>query len=166
MSDIVAVVQRSHAAIQAVDSRIRMVGLAECCGTSIVRNLMDNYNGAQYLGGLTYHRYVSSDFSSGIQRGDTPNHGFSIENYPDAEARVLVFDNLSSRSPVARITASGSPLSFSYSIPTNSSFTFKIMPRAPSAPSLGPQGIAVLLLVLLYSTLCLLSRRDAARLQG
>jgi len=71
MADIVDVVQRSDAAIQAVDSRTRMVGLAECCGTSIVRDLMDNYNGAQYLTGLTYHRYVSSDFSSGISRGIT-----------------------------------------------------------------------------------------------
>ncbi len=71
MSDIVAVVQTSDAAIQAVDSRIRMVGVAECCGTSIARDLMDNYNGAQYLSGLTYHRYVSSDFSSGISRGNT-----------------------------------------------------------------------------------------------
>jgi hypothetical protein len=70
MGDVVAVVQRSHAAIQTVDSRIRMVGLAECCGTSIVRDLMDNYNGAQYLSGLTYHRYVSSDFGSGIARGN------------------------------------------------------------------------------------------------
>jgi len=93
------------------------------------------------------------------------NHGFSIENYPDAEARVLVFDNLSSRSPVDRITASGSPLSFSYSIPSNSSFTFKIMPRATNTPGLGPQGIAGLLMVLLGSTLCLLRRRNAARVQ-
>jgi hypothetical protein len=70
MGDIVDVVQRSDAAVQAVDSRIRMVGLAECCGTSIVRDLMDDYNGAQYLSGLTYHRYVGSDFSSGISRGN------------------------------------------------------------------------------------------------
>lgn len=71
MSDLVEVVQRSHDAIAAVDDRIRMVGLAECCGTSIVRNLMDNHGGAQYLSGLTYHRYVSSDFSSAISRGNT-----------------------------------------------------------------------------------------------
>lgn len=69
MADVVSVVQRSDAALQAVDSRIRMLGLAECCGTSIVRDLMDNYGGASYLKGLTYHRYVSSDFSSGIARG-------------------------------------------------------------------------------------------------
>jgi hypothetical protein len=270
-----------------------MVGLAECCGTSIVRDLMDNYNGAQYLSGLTYHRYVSSDFSSGIQRGNTlqpyglpvycneygsssymsdgvsgalwhaytlplmwsnkigplqfpfsenpyssdpynsmglmfdwtqgwtrkpaywvyanfygnfpgkelvsvdadagldamaarsttgggaelalwisnwsgtsySNHGFSIENYPDVEARVLVFDNLSSRSPVDRIAVSGSPLTFSHSIPSNSSLTFKIVPRATRAPSLGPLGIAGLLLVLLWSTLRLLRRRNAASAQ-
>jgi len=287
MSDIVAVVQRSHAAIQAVDSRIRMLGLAECCGTSIVRDFMDHYDGAQYLSGLTYHRYVSSDFSSGIDRGNAlrpyglpvycneygsssyrsdgvngalwhayalplmwsnqisplqfpfsegpyssdpynsmglmfdwtqgwtrkpaywvyanfyanfpgkelisvdadagldalaarsaagggaeialwisnwsetpyPNHGFSIQNYPDLEARVLVFDNLSSKSPVDRITVSGSPLSFSYSIPSNSSLTFKIVPRAPGAPGLGPSGIGCLLLLLLWSALYLLRRR-------
>jgi hypothetical protein len=290
MSDLVAVVQRSHAAIQAVDSRIQMLGLAECCGTSIVRDFMDNYSGAQYLSGLTYHRYVSSDFSSGIQRGITlqpyglpvycneygsssyrsdgvngalwhayalplmwsneigplqfpfsenpyssdpynsmgltfdwtqgwtrkpaywvyanfygnfpgkelvsvaadagldalaargtggggaelalwisnwsgtsyPNHGFSIENYPDSEAHVLVFDNLSSLSPIDTISVSGSPLTFSYSIPSYGSFTFKIVPRAPGAPSLGPQGFACLFLVMLGSTLCLLRRRSAA----
>ncbi len=71
MSDLVAVIARSHAAIQAVDSRIRMVGVAECCGTSIAVDLMDNYDGAQYLSGVTYHRYVYSDFTSGIQRGNT-----------------------------------------------------------------------------------------------
>jgi hypothetical protein len=94
-----------------------------------------------------------------------PSHGFSIENYPDSEAQVLVFDNLSSRSPVDRIIASGSPLTFSYSIPSYSSFTFKIMPRPAGAPSLAPQGIACLLLVLLGSTLHLLRRRDTGRVQ-
>ena len=72
MSDIVAVVQRSAAAIEAVDDRIRMVGLAECCGTSYVEQLMNNYQGAQYLSGLTYHRYVYSwDFGNAITRGNT-----------------------------------------------------------------------------------------------
>jgi hypothetical protein len=290
MSDIVAVVQRSHAAIQAVDSRIHMVGLAECCGTSIVQNLMDNYNGAQYLSGLTYHRYVSSDFSSGIQRGITlrayglpvycneygsvsylsdgvagalwhayalplmwrneisplqfpfsenpyssdpynsmglmldwtqgwtrkpaywvyanfygsfpgkelvsvdadagldalaarstaggsaefalwisnwsgtshANHGFSIQNYPADEATVLVLDNLSGTSPVDTIAASGSPLTFSYSIASNSSLTFKITSEAPSMPALGSKGIVGLFLVLLASAL--LMRRDERRM--
>jgi hypothetical protein len=292
-SDIVAVVERSHAAIQAVDSRIRMVGLAECCGTSIVRDFMDNHDGAQYLSGLTYHRYVSSDFSSGIQRGDSlqpyglpvycneygsssylsdgpsgalwhayalalmwrnrisplqfpfsenpysadpynsmglmfdwtqgwarkpaywvyanfygsfpgkelvsvaadegldalaarsaagggaqlalwisnwsgtpyPDHDFSIANYPEAEARVLVFDNLGSRTPIDRIAASGSPLSFRYSIPANSSLTFQILPAAPGAPALGPAAIACLLLLVLGSTLYLLGKRSATRAQ-
>ncbi len=71
MVDVAEVIYRSDDAIQAVDSRIRMVGLAECCGSSYTTNFMNNYNGADYLSGLTYHRYVSSDFSSGISRGNT-----------------------------------------------------------------------------------------------
>jgi len=291
MSDIVAVVERSHAAIQAVDSRIRMVGLAECCGTSIVQSLMDSYNGAQYLSGLTYHRYVSSDFSSGISRGvalqtyglpvycneygstsylsdgvagalwhayalplmwrngisplqfpfsenpyssdpynsmglmldwtqgwtrkpaywvyanfyanfpgkelvsvsadagldalaarstagggaefalwisnwsgtSQPNHGFSIQNYPESEATVLVFDNASSTLPVDTVAAAGSPLTFSYSIPSNSSLTFVITSEPPTMPALGSKGIAGLSLVLLVSALRLLGRRGGRR---
>jgi hypothetical protein len=294
MSDIVAVVARSHAAILDVDDRIRMVGLAECCGTGIVQDLMDNYNGDQYLSGLTYHRYVSSDFSSGITRGvglqsyglpvycneygstsyrsdgvngalwhayalplmwkngisplqfpfaenpyssdpynsmglmfdwtqawtrkpaywvyanfyrrfpgkelvsvdadagldalaarstgggdpefslwisnwsgtSYPNHAFSIANYPDDEAFVRVFDNLSGTSPVAVIPVSGSPLTFTYTIPSGSSFTFALTSEAPSAPALGPKGIAGLFLLFFSSALCLLVARDRRRLSG
>jgi hypothetical protein len=255
MTDLVAVVQHSHDAIQAVDDRIRMVGLAECCGTSIVRDLMDNYDGAQYLSGLTYHRYVSSDFSSAISRGTTlqayglpvtcneygsasyvsdgmngalwhayalpllwrnqvaplqfpfsenpyssdpynsmglmhdwtggwtrkpaywvyanffgsfpgkelvsidadtgldvlagrsssgvnaelavwisnpsgasyTDHPFTIESFPDGDAEVLVFDSLSGTSPVDSFQVVGSPLSFVYTIPSQSVLTLKIV---------------------------------------
>jgi len=71
MNDVAQVVYRSYDAIQAVDSRIRMVGLAECCDSFYTTNFMNNYDGADYLSGLTYHRYVSADFSSGISRGNT-----------------------------------------------------------------------------------------------
>lgn len=272
MSDLVEVIHRSYDAIQAVDSRIRMVGLAECCGTSLTRDFMDNYNGAQYLSGLSYHRYVSFDFTPGIQRGNTlktyglpvycneygssavrsdgvdgalwhayalplmweneicplqfpfsegpwyadpfnsmglmhdwtqawtrkpaywvyanfygsfpgkelvsinahqdlnvlagrsssetnaelviwisnpsetsySDSGFTIENFTVTDADVLVFDNLAGTTPVDSIHVSGNPLAFTYSIPSKSSFTFKITPASPAPPPAdeGPSALA------------------------
>jgi hypothetical protein len=92
-----------------------------------------------------------------------PDHGFSIQNYPAAEATVLVLDNLSGPSPVDAIAASGSPLSFSYSIPSNSSLTFVIASEAPSTPAVGPTGIAAVFLLLLAPALFLLVRGEGRR---
>ncbi|MCP4537259.1 MAG: hypothetical protein GY832_08935 [Chloroflexi bacterium] len=59
MADIADVVRVTHEAIQAVDTDITLVGLAECCGTSVVRDLLDNYTEGGYLEELSYHYYAS-----------------------------------------------------------------------------------------------------------
>ena len=92
-----------------------------------------------------------------------PNHVFSIQNYPEGEATVLVLDNLSSTLPVDTIAASGSPLTFSYSVPANSSLNFVITAEPPTMPALGSEGIAGLSLVLLACALHLLRRRSGPR---
>lgn len=59
MADIADVVRVTHEAIQAVDADIALVGLAECCGTGVVRNLLNNYPvEGSYLDGLSYHYYA------------------------------------------------------------------------------------------------------------
>ena len=65
MSDIAAVTRATHEAIQAVDAEIPLLGLGECCGTSVVRNLLDNYPEGAYLDGLSYHYYAPSGFDLG-----------------------------------------------------------------------------------------------------
>ena len=65
MTDIRNVVNVTYQATEAVAPAIRLVGLAECCGTSIVRNLLDNYLEGDYLDGLTYHYYTSGYNLSG-----------------------------------------------------------------------------------------------------
>jgi hypothetical protein len=69
MADIVDAVRITHEAIQAVDADITLVGLAECCGTGIVRNLLDNYTEGDYLEGLSYHYYASGyDLNAALNR--------------------------------------------------------------------------------------------------
>ena len=58
MADIADLVRVTHQAIQAVDARITLVGLAECCGTEVVRDLLDHYPEGAYLEGLSYHYYA------------------------------------------------------------------------------------------------------------
>ncbi len=59
MADVADVVRVTHEAIQAVDADVTLVGLAECCGTSVTRDLLDNYSEGDYLEGLSYHYYAS-----------------------------------------------------------------------------------------------------------
>lgn len=69
MTDIRDVVSVTYQATEAVAPSIALVGLAECCGTSIVRNLLDNYPEGDYLDGLTYHYYTAGyDFSGALSR--------------------------------------------------------------------------------------------------
>lgn len=63
MQDIADVVRVTHEAVQAVDPAIRLVGLAECCGTSVVRDLLDNYSEGDFLEGLSYHYYAPSGYN-------------------------------------------------------------------------------------------------------
>lgn len=63
MDDIADVVRVTHQAIEAVDPAIRLVGLAECCGTTHVRDLLDNYTEGAYLDGLSYHYYSPSGYN-------------------------------------------------------------------------------------------------------
>jgi hypothetical protein len=64
MQDVADVVQVTYQAIQTVDPRIRLMGLAECCGTTVVRALLEDYpeEGA-YLEGLSYHYYSPSGYN-------------------------------------------------------------------------------------------------------
>lgn len=63
MDDIAAVVNVTHEAILSVNAEISLVGLAECCGTSVVRDLLDNYSEGAYLDGLSYHYYSPSGYN-------------------------------------------------------------------------------------------------------
>jgi hypothetical protein len=63
MDDIAAVVRVTHEAILSVNAEIPLVGLAECCGTSVVRDLLDDYPEGAYLDGLSYHYYSPSGYN-------------------------------------------------------------------------------------------------------
>jgi len=63
MDDIVAVTHVTHEAIESVNAEIPLLGLAECCGVAIVRDLLDNYPEGAYLDGLSYHYYSHSGFN-------------------------------------------------------------------------------------------------------
>lgn len=58
MDDIADIVRVTHEIIQEVDADITLIGLAECCGTSVVRDLLDHYSEGDYLEGLSYHYYA------------------------------------------------------------------------------------------------------------
>ncbi len=61
--DVADVVSATHRAILAVNSNVRLVGVAECCGTNVVRNLLNNTPEGAYLDGLSYHYYDSTSLN-------------------------------------------------------------------------------------------------------
>jgi hypothetical protein len=58
MNDIRDVVRVTHEVVEEIAPEIMLVGLAECCGTSVVRNLLDNYPEGEHLDGLSFHYYT------------------------------------------------------------------------------------------------------------
>ena len=60
MDDIVSVVRVTHEAILSVGAEIPLIGLAECCGVAVVRELLDEYPEGAYLDGVSYHYYSPS----------------------------------------------------------------------------------------------------------
>jgi hypothetical protein len=69
MDDIAAIVRVTHEAIQDVDADITLVGLAECCGTGVLRNLLESYPEGAYLDGLSYHYYAQGyDLNEALNR--------------------------------------------------------------------------------------------------
>lgn len=62
-ADIAGVVRVTYEAIQTVDANIPLVGLAECCGTGIVRDLLDNHPEGAYLERLSYHHYSPTGYN-------------------------------------------------------------------------------------------------------
>jgi hypothetical protein len=58
MADVANVIQASEDAILAVDSDITLAGMAECCGTSIARALLDGYPQGDHLDSLSFHYYA------------------------------------------------------------------------------------------------------------
>lgn len=66
MDDIADVVRVTHEAIQAVDADIPLIGLSECCGTEVVRDLLDGYPEGAHLEGLSYHYYSPSGYDLSI----------------------------------------------------------------------------------------------------
>jgi hypothetical protein len=66
MDDIADVVRVTHKAIQTVDPDITLVGLSECSGTDVVRNLLDGYPEGAYLEGLSYHYYSPSGYDLNV----------------------------------------------------------------------------------------------------
>jgi len=63
MGDIVDVVHVTHEVIENVDPKIALIGLAECCGTDVVRNLLDHYSEGDDLDGVSYHYYSPSGYN-------------------------------------------------------------------------------------------------------
>lgn len=61
MNDIRDVVSVTYQATEEVAPAIALVGLAECHGTAIVRDLLDNDQEGAYLDGLSYHYYAPGD---------------------------------------------------------------------------------------------------------
>ena len=61
MDDIRDVVSVTYQATEEVAPAIALVGLAECHGTAIVRDLLDNDPEGAYLDGLSYHYYAPGD---------------------------------------------------------------------------------------------------------
>ncbi len=71
MTDITEVVRMTHETIQAVEPAITLIGLAECCGTSVVEDLLDNTEG-DYLEGLSYHYYAQGyNLNQALSRAST-----------------------------------------------------------------------------------------------
>lgn len=89
MTDIVDVVRVTHEAIQAVDSEITLLGLAECCGTAVVRDLLDHYPEGDYLEGLSYHYYSPS----GYDLAEALDRAAALAPY----GRAIYFDEYGSR---------------------------------------------------------------------
>jgi hypothetical protein len=63
MQDVADVVRVTHEAVEEVDAGIRVLGLAECCGTGVVRGLLEYYSEGSYLEGLSYHYYSPSGYN-------------------------------------------------------------------------------------------------------
>lgn len=57
MQDIADVVRVTCEAVQETSPAVRVVGLAECCGTGVVRALLDGYAEGSCLTDLSYHYY-------------------------------------------------------------------------------------------------------------
>ena len=70
MDDIENVCRVSREAADAVDPSIRVIGPCECRGVDIAEDLMDNYNGAKYLDGLSYH-YYGVNFNTAFSRANS-----------------------------------------------------------------------------------------------
>jgi len=69
-SDLVAVLQAADRAAQAVDTRIRLVGLSECCGTRWTEEIAANPETSALLDVLSYHKYVGgAGLEDMLQRG-------------------------------------------------------------------------------------------------
>lgn len=68
--DVLETLDAAEGAARSVDQAIRVVGVAECCGTQFIDELLLNRGWQDRFDGLTYHKYVSSgNFDDGIQRG-------------------------------------------------------------------------------------------------
>lgn len=69
MDDIRTVVSVTHQVVEEVAPAIELVGLAECHGTTIVRDLLDSYPEGAYLDGLSYHYYApGNDLNTALNR--------------------------------------------------------------------------------------------------
>ena len=70
LEDLAAVMRAADDVAAAVDPAIRIVGVAECCGTELAERLVAEYDGQSWLDGFSYHRYIHNfDFSDGLARG-------------------------------------------------------------------------------------------------
>ena len=83
INDIRDVVRVTEQAVQSVAPTVRLVGLAECCGTAVVRDLLDHYPEGSYLDALSYHYYDPSssgpDLAPALSRaGELAPYGLPI----------------------------------------------------------------------------------------
>jgi hypothetical protein len=70
IQDLIIVLRTTYEEAKKVDPAIRVVGVSECCGTTIVDQLLAQFDGLSYLDGFTYHKYVNDfNFDQGINWG-------------------------------------------------------------------------------------------------
>ena len=92
-SDTAATFITAHDAAKSVDSKIKVVGMAEWDNRRYVRDFINNHNGLSYLDGLTYHEYVSGTSTNSIINGGTDLLGYGLPVFADEYGSKSVGSN-------------------------------------------------------------------------
>lgn len=68
--DILNIFSAAYDARNRISREISIIGLSECCGVNLTRMFLDHYDGRKYLDALSYHAYVTYDFTNSLVRGN------------------------------------------------------------------------------------------------